>query len=158
MIWSWWLCPFLWFRWNFRIFSSSWEWHLRDNTCSSPIKISWDYIVILRSRYLNMFNLSWSSAYWYYSCSKMNFYTSFITNFFFLNCIIILWTRCRISVKSYIFLFVPKSSWWSISLCWCASSFCHFPMIIILVWSGHKLIYFCKFSSLISNCYPWIIS
>jgi len=153
-----WLCSFLWFGWGFRFLSSSWKWHLRNNTGSSPVEISWDYIIILRPWYLNVLNLSWSCANGSHSCCKMHFNACFISNLFFLNCIIVLRSRSRISVKSQILLFVTKSSRWGISLSWCAPSFCHFPMLIVLVWSGHKLIYFCKLSSLVSNCNPWISS
>ena len=158
MIRPWWLCSFLWFRRGFWLFSSSWEWHLRNNTGSSPIKISWNNIVILRTWYLNMLYLSRPCANGSHSCSKMHFNTSFISNFFSLYCIIVLRTRSRISIKSDMLFFISKNSRWSISLCWCTSSLCHFPMIIVLVWSRHKLIYFCKLSSLISNSDPWIIS
>ena len=149
---------FLRFWWCFRIFSSCWKWHLRDYACPSPIKISWNYIVILRSWYLNIFYLSRSCAYWSHSCSEMHLYTSFISNFFFLYCIIVLRARSRISIESELFLFISENSARSISLSRSTSPFCHFPMIIILIWSRHQLIYFCKFSSLISNSNSWIIS
>ena len=157
MIRSWRFSSFLRFWRSLRIFTSSWERHLRDNTCSSPIEIGWYNIVILRSWNLNMFNLSRSCTYWSHSCCKMYFYTSFISDFFFWYCIIVLRTRCRISTEQNLFLFIAKNCRRSISLCWCTSPFCHFPVIIILVWCWYKLIYFCKLPFLIPDSYPWII-